>query len=49
MKKNYSVKLLVMSVSLFAIEGSAQDSAKMWKQKFLVKTKPSLITFNENL
>jgi hypothetical protein len=37
MKKNYSVKLRVMSVSLFAIEGSAQDSAKM-KQKFLVKT-----------
>jgi hypothetical protein len=36
-KKLLSKIALVMSV-LFAIEGSAQDSAKNVKQKFLVKT-----------
>jgi Zn-dependent metalloprotease len=49
MKKKLLSKIaLVMSVSLFAIEGSAQDSAKNVKQKVLSENgKPSLITFNE--
>jgi hypothetical protein len=34
MKENYSVKLLVIGVSLFAIEGNAQDSSTNVKQKF---------------
>jgi bacillolysin len=39
---------IVMSVSLFAIEGNAQDSTKNIKQKVVNENgKPSLITFNE--
>lgn len=39
---------LAISVSLFAIEGNAQDSAKNVKQKVLNQNgEPSIITFNE--
>jgi hypothetical protein len=39
---------LVISVSLFAIEGNAQDSSTSVKQKVIDENgKPSLITFNE--
>ena len=49
MKKKLLSKIaLVMSMSLFAIEGIAQDSAKNVKQKVISENgKPSLITFNE--
>jgi len=50
MKRKLLSKIaLVLSVSLFAIDGSAQDSAKNVKQKVVDENgKPSLITFNEN-
>ena len=50
MKRKLLSKIaLVLSVSLFAIDGIAQDSAKNVKQKVVDENgKPSLITFNEN-
>jgi hypothetical protein len=38
-----------MSVSLFAIEGIAQDSAKNETKVLSENGKPSLITFNEKI
>ena len=47
MKRKLLSKIaLVLSVSLFAIDGIAQDSAKNVKQKVVDENgKPSLITF----
>ena len=47
-RKLLSKIVLGMSITLFAIEGYAQDSAKNVKQKVIDENgKPSLITFNE--